>query len=229
MRGRITTASRPTSQPDVKDILEVLDAEPFLPPPIVELCRWVADYYVAGIGDAMAVAHAARREAQGVRLPDAPHGDADRARPLGCRELRAAADRTDLRLSAKQREALAALAEPRRRCRCRSCATAASPPTSSAGWPRAGCVTIVDEAPRARSVRALVMPDVAPRSGASADGRAGAALQQLEALADLREFRVALLHGVTGSGKTELYLRLAQRLMVRSGPRWRRRARGGRC
>ena len=40
----------------VKDIAEAVDREPLLPPSIVELCRWVADYYVAGIGDALAVA-----------------------------------------------------------------------------------------------------------------------------------------------------------------------------
>jgi primosomal protein N' (replication factor Y) len=36
------------------------------------------------------------------------------------------------------------------------------------------------------------------------------ALEQLTSLADAGEFRVALLHGVTGSGKTEIYLRLAK-------------------
>jgi primosomal protein N' (replication factor Y) len=41
---------------DVKDIAEAVDREPLLPASIVELCRWVADYYVAGIGDALAVA-----------------------------------------------------------------------------------------------------------------------------------------------------------------------------
>ena len=39
-----------------------------------------------------------------------------------------------------------------------------------------------------------------------------AALETLSALADTHAFRVALLHGVTGSGKTELYLRLADRV-----------------
>jgi len=37
-----------------------------------------------------------------------------------------------------------------------------------------------------------------------------AALERLKALADRREFQVALLHGVTGSGKTELYVRMAE-------------------
>jgi len=40
----------------VKDIGEAVDREPLLPPSVVELCRWVADYYVAGIGDALAAA-----------------------------------------------------------------------------------------------------------------------------------------------------------------------------
>jgi primosomal protein N' (replication factor Y) len=37
------------------------------------------------------------------------------------------------------------------------------------------------------------------------------AFETLAGLAEAREFRVALLHGVTGSGKTEIYLRLADR------------------
>jgi primosomal protein N' (replication factor Y) len=38
------------------------------------------------------------------------------------------------------------------------------------------------------------------------------ALERLAALAEHRAFEAALLHGVTGSGKTELYLRLARRV-----------------
>src|SRR5436190_5717971 len=41
---------------DAKNIVEALDREPLLPASVVELCRWVAEYYVAGIGDALAVA-----------------------------------------------------------------------------------------------------------------------------------------------------------------------------
>src|SRR5262245_13084264 len=39
-----------------KDVVEVLDNDPFLPASVVDLCRWVADYYMAGIGDAIGVA-----------------------------------------------------------------------------------------------------------------------------------------------------------------------------
>jgi primosomal protein N' len=41
---------------DAKPIVEVIDAAAYVPPQVVELCRWVADYYVAGAGDALALA-----------------------------------------------------------------------------------------------------------------------------------------------------------------------------
>ncbi len=41
------------------------------------------------------------------------------------------------------------------------------------------------------------------------------ALERVWALRSAGEFRVALVHGVTGSGKTELYLRLAERTLAR--------------
>ena len=41
---------------ELKDVIEVLDHEPLLPPDVVALCRWVADYYLAGVGDAIAAA-----------------------------------------------------------------------------------------------------------------------------------------------------------------------------
>jgi primosomal protein N' (replication factor Y) len=61
------------------------------------------------------------------------------------------------------------------------------------------------------------MSDVRDSSGPGADGarartltgEQAAALDRLTALAKTGEFRVALLHGVTGSGKTEIYIRLA--------------------
>jgi len=46
-----------TTAADIKDVVEIVDADSFLPPAVVGLCQWVADYYVAGIGDAVAARH----------------------------------------------------------------------------------------------------------------------------------------------------------------------------
>jgi len=40
----------------VRDAFEVLDATPFLPDEVVDLALWVADYYLASPGDALASA-----------------------------------------------------------------------------------------------------------------------------------------------------------------------------
>jgi primosomal protein N' (replication factor Y) len=51
-------------------------------------------------------------------------------------------------------------------------------------------------------------PSLAP-IGRQLTGEQTAALDRLRRLADAGDFRVALLHGVTGSGKTEIYIRLS--------------------
>ena len=40
----------------LKPLLEVLDVEPLLPVEVIELARWVAEYYVCGLGEAIAAA-----------------------------------------------------------------------------------------------------------------------------------------------------------------------------
>ena len=79
------------------------------------------------------------------------------------------------------------------------------PFSTASGADQAGCGSQSDE----RQVRSGSAPDLHPvRSGSAADrqltAEQAAALARLRALAATRAFRVALLHGVTGSGKTEI-------------------------
>src|SRR5262249_2478352 len=60
--------------------------------------------------------------------------------------------------------------------------------------------------------RAAAMETVVPDPSRQLTGEQTAALSRLGALADERAFRVAVLHGVTGSGKTEIYRRLADQV-----------------
>ncbi|HWV58493.1 MAG TPA: hypothetical protein VNZ57_13650, partial [Longimicrobiales bacterium] len=41
---------------EIRDISRVLDAEPAVPAELLELCRWVADYYVAPLGQVLRAA-----------------------------------------------------------------------------------------------------------------------------------------------------------------------------
>ena len=192
---------------EIKDLIEVIDLEPFLPPSIVELCRWTADYYLAGIGDAIAVA-----------LPPGARNKASAFRTRRVASLtahgRSAADATaaaDLRLTGRQREALttlAAIAAPVPLSDLRERGVTADLIGRLAGR---GLVSILEET-HERDPFEQAAAAVAPDANRQLTGEQRGALDQLAALADAREFRVALLHGVTGSGKTELYLRLAQRV-----------------
>jgi primosomal protein N' (replication factor Y) len=66
--------------------------------------------------------------------------------------------------------------------------------------------------PEGGSHRSHMLAAVPPDAARQLTGEQQAALETLGGLADGGEFKVALLHGVTGSGKTEIYLRLAERV-----------------
>ena len=192
-----------------RDVAGVLDAEPFLPQAIVDLCGWVADYYVAGFGDAIGAAMppGSRRTAafKTRRMVAAtPHG----LSAVGG----ASSSQPGLTLTARQRDVLEILA------------------ASPAGLPAA---TLRDRGATADVVRRLgarglvawrvereerdpfegaARMDVARDPDRLLTSEQEAAVDTLADLADAGGFRVALLHGVTGSGKTEIYLRLADRV-----------------
>jgi primosomal protein N' (replication factor Y) len=199
----------PPGDAEIKDVVEVLDAEPFLPPTVVSLCRWVADYYMAGVGDAMATAlpPGAQRKASSFKtrrvISATAHGLAV-----------AAAD--DHGLGRKQVAALRALAA----------ATAGLPssdlrdrgfaPGIVARLLARGLATSRDEHDYRDPFdlsRNAAMTVVAPDESRQLTAEQSDAFQKLSTLVDAAEFRVALLHGVTGSGKTEIYLRLASRVV----------------
>ena len=55
--GCVVTPNAPQlDDTNIRDVSEVLDANAFLPPLIVDLALWVGDYYASGPGDALAVA-----------------------------------------------------------------------------------------------------------------------------------------------------------------------------
>jgi primosomal protein N' (replication factor Y) (superfamily II helicase) len=189
---------------ELKDVIEVVDHDPLLPPEVVTLCRWVADYYLAGVGDALAAAMppGARRKATSFKTKRVAAVTVLGSDPLSRSGSRA--------LTPTQREALDVLS-----------ATATGLPLTElrdrgisgdviGRLAARGLVTMRAEAIERDPFERAVMTDVQPIIRALTTEQSQA-FGQLAALADVGDFRVALLHGVTGSGKTEIYLRLADR------------------
>jgi len=203
----------PATLPDdmeVKDIVEAVDQAPFLPPAIVSLCRWVSEYYMAGIGDAIATAlpPGAQRRASGFKtrrvIQATAHG-------LSV----ASADESSI--GNRQRAALKELA-----------ATPGGIPSSALRDRGFGSDVVARLMSRGFVTSRDERDERDPFEGAPSMAVAAAdavreltveqseALERLTGLSAAGTFQVALLHGVTGSGKTEIYLRLAASV-VRGG------------
>jgi len=178
----------------LRTVLEVVDAAPFLPPDLLELCRWTARYYLASLADVIATIVprrvpevATERSLVLVRRlePDEEAALARRA-PARARAYRLLADAPgamslrDARAAGVSAETLRALV-------------------------RTGIAEAVE------TVRARVPPlpgPTRPRLALTTEQHAAA-----DAVATaVRDggHRSFLLHGITGSGKTEVFLAAAE-------------------
>lgn len=196
----------------IKPIARVLDDDAFVPIDVVKLTEWVAEYYIAGPGATLSAA-----------LP--PHGltaRANRFKTVRLAALTAAGLDTAERLAAhsacadggpklgkRQSEALHLL---RGMPEGMSVPALAERGITSAALSRLktlGLVAIREQrVDRDPFTHAVSTPTALDAREATPEQQQ--ALSQLLPLAAARQFHVALMHGVTGSGKTEVYLRLAE-------------------
>ncbi|MGE3507876.1 MAG: primosomal protein N' [Vicinamibacterales bacterium] len=201
--SHVTAPPQGLSVDSIRPFDRALDDRPFVPADVVELAAWTAEYYAAGLGETITAVLPPKTRDTRV--------DAHRLRRVvAITAAGLSALEAPTVVTPRQREALAALA-----------GLPDGAPTAvlqtrgiSAGAVRRltglGLVAVrherIDRDPFHASTFAA--PPADPDRALTLEQ--AHALDRLAAFATARSFRVALLHGVTGSGKTEIYLRLAQ-------------------
>jgi primosomal protein N' (replication factor Y) len=190
---------------DVKQVRRVLDEEPLLTDNLLRLTRWIADYYLCGWGQVLnAVVPAGARDKAGTRattlVEAVPSGELTEPGP---------------KLSTKQATALNHLRQNGKPMALRNLAKLARCGLNPVqGLVKKGLVRRVQ-----RRVERLTAPteevhDTPPVLHLNEDQTR--AWNALDAAIAAGGFHTFLLHGVTGSGKTELYLRAIEQV-VRQG------------
>jgi primosomal protein N' (replication factor Y) len=186
---------------EIKPVKEILDAHAFVPPPVVGLARWTAEYYGAGPGDTITA----------VLPPKARGGRVDAHKTVrmaaitvvGLDALAAGAP------TARQREALELLAAAPDGIATPELADRGVSADLVSRLARGGWISIRQERVNRDPFDTASIPANPFDPGRPLTREQAAAVDRLTALAESRRFKVALVHGVTGSGKTEIYLRLS--------------------
>ena len=196
-----------TAWEKIKPITEVLDDEAFLPGPVVDLALWVAEYYACGAGDALAAAVPSTQAHKTIRIAALTTQGYDEE---AVRNLQPA-------LRGRQREAIDALrgapqGVPVPELNGRGISTDVLQRLAEKGLVAFRRHRIE----RDPFTSGVVTTHVVSSTGRALTDEQARALESLGAAAATGEFAVFLLQGVTGSGKTEVYLRLAD-LVQRSG------------
>jgi primosomal protein N' (replication factor Y) len=259
-----------------KNVLEVLDDAPLLDAVLLKLAAWIADYYLAPLGEVfrtmlplaaevrhardyritelgLEALHASAARGSSRRSPKTPDEQAGEIRVLDYLANRGSARETSLRASLRAsrrvldnlvrkkwiaREDVSATRDAARKRRIavlremsgklndnqrRIVETLAAaggqleaavlrsvaPPSALASLVKRGIVAIAEEA-IPFTVSELNVPR---RDDLHLNAEQQAALARIDAAVASRSFSVALLHGVTGSGKTAIYLEAMQRVL----------------
>ncbi len=179
---------------DLRPILDVIDDAPFLPPELLELCRWTARYYLATLADVIATivptnvpGPSKERSLQlARRLTDDELVVLARRAPVRARAYRLLADAPDGLLTARDARA-AGLGDAVLR-----------------GLIEAGLADVV------RTDRPRDVPDATPYARPELTREQRAAADAIAAAVVAGTSRSFVLHGVTGSGKTEVFLAAAE-------------------
>ena len=192
---------RPVGSRPLKDVREVLDPRSLLSPAMVRLSRWIAEHYLCEWGQVLeAVIPAGVRDRAGTRMMT-----------LLSVPTKVAAQLTELKLPKKQMQilrCLAAHAEPLTPAQLAQLAHCTTAPITALR--RKGLIAAVTR--RLRSHEQIELPaDAEANHALNADQQR--ALHAIHAALHSGRHETVLLHGITGSGKTEVYIQAIQEVV----------------
>lgn len=192
----------PQTQRALKSVESVLDREPLLSPTMLELTRWIADRYLCSWGQVLeTVVPAGVKKNSGTRVVQLFElTDEGRAR-LELNE----------KLPAKQQAVMDVLRGATRPMRGEELAEAAGCGTAPIdGVRKKGWIRVLRER---SAVAEPERPDVETQSDLKLNGDQLRALQAVVSTLRKSEHKTFLLHGVTGSGKTEVYIQAIREIV----------------
>ncbi len=205
--GVVFDFAQETSLEKVREVLTVLDDRPVFDPPILKLCRWISNYYISPVGEVLSAA-----------LP--PLLRLESQRMVVLREPSES-------LSGKLEKEIFAVVVKRRRILLKTLARL----FPGRGFYRAlgrlvsTAAVEIEEKLRANRKREMIQepggdPEVrlSPSPGFALTSEQASALQSMEERLTGGGFDTFRLSGVTGSGKTEVYMRAMEMA-------WRRKKR----
>jgi primosomal protein N' (replication factor Y) len=197
-----TCSDIPTDK--LKPVIEVLDQTPLLPEHLFRLCRWAADYYQHPIGDAMLS-----------------------LLPTLLRKGEAAEFRSEYLWVASPQAVSGAEAVPRRAARQQALHRelqnhpqgVSADALKALGYSAALLRALAEKGVAVKTVQKVTPPslvageNVLHESPLVLNAEQSVAVQSLNT--HLGSFQCSLLEGITGSGKTEVYLQLIQQVLER--------------